>query len=182
MYADVISADEVATLLTALSGSLKERMETSFIIFKNVSKSYLTRNVDYDFPEIYYRSSPKAWIDSSLFMKYLKENQTFKQLSSDRTRIIFIDICNAQKLTTDLVKELELSCTGNPVFSMCTTHLLQPVDAFVILSIKAMWMKKWNENHVPKIELKMWADPHPKPRLLFKPGKPFSLKLAADAV
>lgn len=181
-YADVVSGDEGMTLLVTLRGGPNAGLEPSFIIFKNVSRSYPIRGVDDNVPGITYRSSPKAWMDACLFREWLDEPRIFKPLSSGRTRLLYVDNCSAHKVSPEVLQALARSRTKLRFFPECATDLVQPADSFVIQAIKAEWKKRWNAEVMHRIEMKMWADAREGSGRLVNPGKAFFLRLAAAVV
>jgi len=68
-YTDVVSGGENFTMMLRLSGGSRARFQLPFIIFKNGSRSYPIRCVQDNVPGVCYRSQPKGWMDTKVFLQ-----------------------------------------------------------------------------------------------------------------
>lgn len=66
-YANVVAGGESITLVVRISGGRQSMIEAPMIIFTNSNRTYPIRGIDDNIPGVCYLTSPKAWIDTTLF-------------------------------------------------------------------------------------------------------------------
>ena len=76
-YADVVSGGEGVTIMVRLSGGRDARVQNTFMVFKNSSRSYPIRGVPDDIPGILYGSGQKGWMDTKIIPQWLSEKSLF---------------------------------------------------------------------------------------------------------
>lgn len=70
-YADVVSGGEGFTMLVRLSGGRDDKIEPSFVVFKNKDLKYPIRGVTDNVEGVEYRTGPKVWIDRAVMPQWL---------------------------------------------------------------------------------------------------------------
>jgi len=98
-----------------------------------------------------------------------------------------MDNCSGHKLTDDVVASLDRVITELFFLPSNSTHLCQPLDAFIIQNIKEVWRRHWNQEKIRRILNGEWADGVTRSRnmrsgKLRNPGKSYYSKLAAQCV
>ncbi len=185
-YADVVAGGESMTLVVRISGGRRSMIEAPMIIFTNSNRTYPIRGIDDNIPGVCYRTSPKAWIDTTLFPEYFLEPRAYQADLHHRTKLVWLDNCSGHNSTPRLEATLIEKHTVLKFLPPCCTDLCQPADTFVISKIKDAWTKRWEAKKTDMIRLEAWQDV---PRAdgtwsgkLKNPGKRFFLQLAADAI
>lgn len=89
-----------------LSGGRDVRIVAPFMIFKNKNRRYSIRRVSDEVDGVSYRTSTKAWMDCVVMPLRLREGCTIEQSQNRRERIIFLDNCDGQYQTQDVIEAL----------------------------------------------------------------------------
>lgn len=69
-YAEVFGSDDHIKMMVRISGSLYERIEALFIVFKNSSRSYPIVGVPDTFPSVWYWTGLRGWMFETFFELY----------------------------------------------------------------------------------------------------------------
>lgn len=183
-YADVVSGGEPMTMMVRISGGANAFIHPPMIIFKNEKRSYPMRGVPDNIPGVCYRTSPKGWMDSATWLKWLSERRAIDSPLPGTSRTLFVDNCSSHILGDEIEHRLETIRTTLRKLPPNATHLVQPADSFVIQKIKDAWRKRWDEFKYECIQRGDWQDSENGngSGKLKNPGKLFFLRLARDAV
>lgn len=182
-YADVTSGGEGMTMLVRISGGPRSFLEVPFMIFKNKDRSYPIRGVPDTVPGVCYRTGPKGWIDGRVMKLWAEEKRALSRLPNNRKRVLFMDNCSSHKMNDELAEILTNINTEIRYFPANATDLLQPADSFVIQKIKAAWTKRWEQYKAEFLRtVGDFGSFGTKSGAIPNPGKPFFLKIAAQAV
>ena len=113
------------------------------IIFTNANSNYPIRGLEDSIPGVSYRTSPKGWMNQSIFSQYFMEPQAYQLDYHGRTKYVWVDNCTAHNMTSTLAAILAQKWTTLKYLPICATHLCQPADMFLISNIKEAWTKRW---------------------------------------
>ena len=134
-YADVVSGGERITMLLRISGGRDYKIEPPFLIFINSDRQYPIRGIPDDVPGVAYRTGPKGWMETSIFLEYFRDWRVIKPLHNNRKRVLFVDSCSGHNSTQNLEEALAEINPELHYFPEIFTHLLQPCDSFIIQKI-----------------------------------------------
>lgn len=131
-YGYVVSDGEPITMMVCLTGGFNATIMHPILIFKNVSLSYLIRGLEDSVPDVLYRTSPKAWMDTTVFRERLFDPRAIFRLAWNRQRVLYVD-----NFSLHVVSEAEQSALENirtPLRKLRANDikLLQPSNSFVI--------------------------------------------------
>lgn len=84
------------------------------------------------YQEFFHRTQPKGWMDSGLFLQWVKEKRSYSKLPDGMKRVIFVDIAGGHKITDDVIEELDMMNTMLRVLPKSASDLCQPADSFII--------------------------------------------------
>jgi len=141
-YADVTSGGESITMMVRISGGRHAAVQPPFLIFKNAMRSHPVRGVPDDVPGACYRTSPKAWMDGTVWRQWLKEPRAIKTLPDGCQRILYVDNCSLPSSGEDVTDLLQKICTTVQTFPLNATDMIPPADSFVIQKINQAWSKR----------------------------------------
>jgi len=177
-YAEVSSACQGFTAVIRISGDNGGKIETPMVIFQNADSSYPISTTPDNLDRVCYRSSPKGWMNKSLFVEYFKETRTIKELPEGRTRKLYIDSCGVHNDTPAFLEALSNINTELIRFPSNCTHLIQPLDQILLRMIKAEIRKRWEKYRADAAAAQIYTSTGRIPN----PGKHFYLKLVRDVV
>jgi hypothetical protein len=183
-YTDVVFDDMGMTLMIRLTGRPHARICNPCVIFQNASESYPIRGVPDDVPGVCYRTTKKGFITQKLWAQYLQEPCAhYRGHAADRSkqRVIFVDNFNGHHDdgNGNMHAALESSNATLRYLVAAATDKIQPCDSFVISKIKDAWMEIWDDYKFKAIKDGLWREGS---GALQNPGKPFFLRMAAEAV
>ena len=89
-------------------------------------------------------------MDQSIFFQYFMEPCAYESDLHHRTKYVWVDNCIAHNMSFTLVTVLAQKHTTPKYLPICTIHLCQPTDTFIISNIKDAWTKQWEAK---KLEL-----------------------------
>lgn len=183
-YADVVSGGDPMTMMVRISGGVNAMIHPPMIIFKNGNRSYPIRGIPDNVPGVCYRSSPKGWMDSTVWKEWLSEPRAIRNMDGENSRALFVDNCSSHGCNDDVEVALQRINTKLYKLPANATDLVQPADSFVIQKIKEVWRQKWDSYKLQCVKIGAWKDGgkcNGSGRLV-NPGKRFFLQLASDAV
>ena len=185
-YADVVRGGEFLTLVVRISGGWRSAIEDPMLIFTNVERDYPMRGLPDNVPGVTYRTSPKGWMDQTLFPQYFEEPRAFQSDVHGRTKVVWCDNCTGHSETPQLKATLASKRIMLRYLPPSTTHLCQPTNTYIISKIKDVWTRRWQEKKSDFIEANAcqdnvqgdggWSSK------LQNPGKKIFLQLAKDCV
>jgi len=170
-YADVSSGNDAITMVVRLTGGRKASIQPPFLIFLNKSRNYPIRGVPDDVPGVSYRTSPKAWMDRTVFVQWLSEPRAIRKDEFGRKKVIFVDNCSGHGETEAQLGQLKAINGDLRVLSPNSTHLCQSCGSFVIQKIKERWRFLWDQKKCELLKSKEWTDGLLKSGKLPNPGK-----------
>lgn len=144
-YADVKPGGDGMTIMVRIFGNADAMIQSPFIIFKNVDRNYPNFELRDNVPGVFYRFSPKKWIDNTVIQLWKGKPCAFPKLRNARKRTLFMDNCAGHKLSEGLTENLNLINTEIKFLPENSTNLQQPADSFIIQKIKLSWAKRWEE-------------------------------------
>ena len=100
-YLDAVSGCEGMTVVLRVTGGQYSRLAAPFFIFKNRNENYPIAGTPDNFLGTSYRSQRNGWMDSRLFVQYLKEPRAITSLPNMRHRTLFVDNCSGHNQTDD---------------------------------------------------------------------------------
>lgn len=174
-YADVVSGGQPITMMVRLTGGKNATICPPMLVFQNVNRSYPIRGLDDNIPGVCYRSSPKGWMDSVTWEKWLSERRAINKLSDGRKRVLFVDNCSSHTEHESVQGKLSTINTVLRRLPPQTTNRTQPADSFVISKIKAAWKRRWDDYKYQQIQKGNWKDGS---GFLHNPGKLFFSKVS----
>ena len=198
---DVVSGTEGMTLVLRVSGGASAKLHDPFLIFANKASSYPIRglpdviegkailncNMLIDIIGVTYRTSSKGWMTREIFQQYISDNRSMAPHSSGRKIQLYVDNCTGHTETPALTEVLGRKNIALKFLPKNSTHVSQPLDNFLIKTVKEVWMNKWQEK---KSQMLQAGDFSNAPRgadsafsgKLNNPGKLYFLSLAAAAI
>lgn len=123
-------------------------------------------------------------MDGQTWLKRLSEPLTPEKLQHGKQRYLFVDICSSHRKGGDFDMCLSITSTKLHKFPANATHLLEPVDSFVIQKFKDVWRRLWDSHHLKGIKdgrFNDWSNSEASGKLV-NPRKLFYFKLAAAIV
>ena len=72
-YANVVVGGKAMTMVVRISGGCRFSIEAPMIIFTNINSNYPIYRLDDLISRVSYYTSPKGWMDQSLFSQYFME-------------------------------------------------------------------------------------------------------------
>ena len=178
-YADVVSGGDPITMMVPLSGGPGAMIKPPMLVFKNINRSYPISGVMDNISGVCYRSGPKGWTDRTVFKAWLEEPRAIRALPDGEERVLILDNASGHDLNEESRHVLREMKTTIMRFPPNATHLVQPVDTFVIQKIKDAWRHRWEQYKLSCIRDNLWTEGSER---IPNPGKRFFLKLAAAAV
>ena len=182
-YADVVSGGQSMTMMVRLTGG-KNALIMPMLVFQNAESVRSIRNVPDTVSGVFYRTSPKGWIDRDVWKEWLQHEKSISSLFDGKTTRLFVDNCSSHIEDEDAIKHLQTKNTVLHKLSPNATHLVQPADSFVIQKLKDARRRRWDGYILKAIEEGKWNDKK-NPRgsgKIINPGKRFFLKLPANCV
>lgn len=181
-YVDVVQGGEGFTMVLRMTGGVNAKIEAPFLIFKNKQRNHPMRGTPDNVPGASYRTQPRGWMDAIVFNQWLREPRAIKQDADERDRFLFTDNASGHKLNAQTVVSLNAIMTELCFLPANATHLIQPLDAFIIQKIKEVWHRLWALEKMERLKNGDWADGIRKSGKLQHPGRGYYLKLAARCV
>lgn len=135
-YADVVSGDEVITIMVIVTGGRQALIEAPILVFQNAISSYPIRGVPDNVPRVSYLSGPKGWMDNRVFKEWMSEPRAIPLLPNGKKRTLFVDNFSGHNGNSDVVECLRRINTAFRNLLPHTTDLVQPADSFIISKIK----------------------------------------------
>ena len=157
-YADVVSGGDSMTMVIRISGGRRSMIEAPMLIFTNPNSSYPIRGLDDNIPGVCYRTSPKGWMDQTLFSDYFVEPRAFQSDVHGRSKFIWVDNCTGRNMTPRLTTILEVNNAILKYLPPCSIHLCQPADTFIISKVKDAWTKRWEAKKTDLIASNAWQN------------------------
>lgn len=124
--ADIVSGGEFITRMICISGGVNAMVHPPMLIFKNASRSHPIRGVPNDIPGVCYRTSPKAWMDSSTWILELSELRAIQTLLNGQKQLLFFDNCSSHVSNENVQIVLHKIHTTVPKFPANATDHVQP--------------------------------------------------------
>ena len=87
-YADVVAGGEAMTMVVRISGGRESSLEASMIIFTNANNNYPIRRLEDSIPGVSYHTSPKGWMDQSIFFQYFIEPRAYQPDHHGHTKYV----------------------------------------------------------------------------------------------
>ncbi len=85
------------------------KIEKQLVIFQNPNGNYPIAGIPENIEGITYRSSPKGWMTSQMFINYFSDSNNIQPLGNNRTRTLWIDSCRIHNESDDLLEALQFS-------------------------------------------------------------------------
>ena len=101
-YADVVSGGDPITMVVRITGGRDACIQPPMIIFKNENRSFPIRGLPDNVLGVCHRSSPKGWMDSSVWTAWLQEPRALGVLSNRRQIILCVDTCSSHTTSDEL--------------------------------------------------------------------------------
>ena len=77
-YTDVVVEGDAMTMVVHIFGGRRFTIKATMVIFINNNNNYSIHTLDDYVPEVSYHTSPKDWMDQSLFFQYFMELQAYQ--------------------------------------------------------------------------------------------------------
>eukprot|EP00171_Calliarthron_tuberculosum_P022475 IDg22475t1 len=168
------------TLVLRITGGINGKIEAPFMIFKNDHCSYPIKGVPDNIEGVSYRSGRSGWMDSRVFNLWLREPKVIGADSEGRTRILYCDNCSGHQLNPETVTSLAEIKTELRKLPANATHLIQPLDSFIIMVIKNVWRGVWRERKLQMQLENQFSNQARGSGKIRNPGKSYFLELAKN--
>jgi hypothetical protein len=132
----VVSGGDSMTMVVRISGRRRSMIEAPMLIFTNAHRSYPIRGLEDTIPSVTYRTGPKGWMDQAIFPDYFNEPRAFQVDVQQCTKVVWLDNCSSHSLTLRLRTVLTGKNTILRYLPLCSIHLCQLADTFIISKIK----------------------------------------------
>ena len=76
-YAEVVFGGDSMTMVVRISGGRRAMIEAPMLIFTNTNGHYPIRGLEDNVLCVCYRTSPKRWMDQTIFLQYFEEPRAF---------------------------------------------------------------------------------------------------------
>jgi len=177
-YQEISAGGQGFTVVVRISARNGGRIEVPMVIFMNKDRSYPIGGVPDDVDGVFYRSSPKGWMDQPLFAEYFREERTITALPDERIRRVYVDRCKVHEETEYLLEALHDIRTNIVRFPANCTHLIQPLDQILLRMLKAAWRRMWEQYRAEMVQQGIFTSTGRVPN----PGKHFYLEMVRDVV
>ena len=77
-YGDAVSGGEAMIMVVRVTRGVRAEIKAPMAIFTNSNRSYAIRGVVDNIPLVTYRSRPKGWMDTTLFVEYFAEGRCYQ--------------------------------------------------------------------------------------------------------
>ena len=131
------------TMMIRLKGGKNALIVQPMLVFQNAESVRFIRNVPDTVPGVFYRTSPKGWIDGDVWKKWLQHEKSISSSFDGKyskcpkcPHHLFVDNCSSHIEDEDAIKHLQTKNTVLYKLSPNATHLVQPADSFVIQKLK----------------------------------------------
>ena len=112
-YADVVSGGQSMTMMVRLSGGKNALIMPPMLVFQNADSVRSIRNVPDTVPGVFYRTSPKGWIDRDVWKEWLQHEKSISSRFDGKTTHLFVDNCSSHIEDEDAIKHLQTKNTNS---------------------------------------------------------------------
>lgn len=183
-YADVVSGDEDTIMLVCITGGCKAVIRPPFLRFKPNLWSFPIRSLPETTPGVSYRSSPKGWMDSEVWLQWLTTRSATTSIQDKKSEDCLLTTVQVTLKTTKATIIFKQSVCFPE--ALIERHWLRSTCRLCFIQkIKECWKNHWDADKCNLVQNGKWKDgatSKDRGGKLLNPGKEFFLKLGAEGV
>lgn len=166
-------------LMLMLGGCHNSLITAQMMVFQNTQRNYPIRGMPDSVRGVCYRSQPKGWVDSTVFMEWIKEHLKFGRIYDGKKRVIIMDNAGGHKITEEVQQALKEKNTEIRFLPKKATDICQPEDRFIIQNVRKALRELWDAKRASMVSEQSWKEFKNGSDKLPNPGKSIFIELEA---